>query len=253
MQAEKYIREQSYIGERLKTDLNSVKGLVLAVFGGMLLMFVGFRALPAESTPLMAKVMCLLSLSIASGGVGAYLGRNIRSMIAVIGLFILSMIGMFIVRSAGDGYLAVGLLMGWSAIYGMILGPFISFAITTEGPGIVIQSLTGTTAVMIITGIVAMTSGINFSSIAPILLIGLLGLIVVGLVGIFVKFSRTVNIAYSIFGMLIFSGFFLLNFFRLSKSENTWERAIDSSISLYVTFANFFIYLLQFLMNTRRR
>lgn len=253
MQAERYIRSQSYVGEQLRSDVSSIKGLVLAVFAGLLLMFVGFHAMPEESTPLVAKVMCLLSLSIASGGVGAYLGRNLRSLLAVFGLFILSMIGMFIVRAAGDGYLAVGLLMGWSGLFGMILGPFLSQTISQEGPGIVIQSLTGTTAVMVITGIVAMTSGINFGALAPILLIGLLGLIVVGLVGIFVKFSRTVSIAYSAIGMLIFSGFFLLKFFNLSRDENTWQAAISHAISIYVTFVNFFIYLLQFLLATRRR
>lgn len=253
MQAEKYVRSGSYIGEQLKTDLNSIKGLVIAVFAGLVLMFLGFRALPVESTPLLAKVMCLLSLSIASGGVGAYLGRNIRSMLAAIGLFIVSLIGMFIVRAAGDGLIAVGLLMGWSTIFGMMFGPFLSYAISEEGPGIVIQSLTGTTAVMIITGIVAMTSGINFSALGPILLIGLLGLIVVGLVGMFVRFSRTVNIVYSVIGMLIFAGLFLFKFFNLSRSENTWEAAISHAMSIYISFVNFFLYLLQFLMATRRR
>lgn len=253
MQAEKYIREQSYTGQQIKTDLNSIKGLVLAVFAGLLLMFVGFHAIPEGATPLMAKVMCLLSLSIASGGVGAYLGRNLRSWIAAIGLFIVAMIGMFIVRSAGDGYVAVGLLMGWSGVFGAMCGPLLYQAVTEDGPAIVIQALTGTTAVMLITGIVAMTSGINFAALAPLLLIGLLGLIVVGLVGIFVKFSRTGNIVYSVFGLLIFSGFFLLNFFRLSKSENTWESAISLTISIYVTFVNFFMYLLQLLMFSKRR
>lgn len=253
MQAEKYVRSSSYIGEQLKTDLNSIKGLVIAVFAGLVLMFLGFRALPVESTPLLAKVMCLLSLSIASGGVGAYLGRNIRSLIAAIGLFIVSLIGMFVVRAAGDGLVAVGLLMGWSTIFGMMFGPFLAYAISEEGPGIVIQSLTGTTAVMIITGIVAMTSGINFSALGPILLIGLLGLIVVGLVGMFVRFSRTVNIVYSVIGMLIFAGLFLFKFFNLSRSENTWEAAISHAMSIYISFVNFFLYLLQFLMATRRR
>lgn len=253
MQAERYVRSGSYIGEQLKTDLYSIKGLVIAVFAGLLLMFLGFRALPVESTPLLAKVMCLLSLSIAAGGVGAYLGRNIQSLIAAIGLFILAIVGMFVVRAAGGGVLAVGLLMGWSAIFGMMFGPFLSYAISEEGPGIVIQSLTGTTAVMIITGIVAMTSGINFSALGPILMIGLLGLIVVGLVGMFVRFSRTVNIVYSIFGIVIFSGLFLLRFFNLSKSENTWEAAVTNAMSIYVTFVNFFISLLQLLLAVKKR
>lgn len=253
MQAERYVRSGNYVGEQLKSDLYSIRGLVLAVFAGLLLMFLGFRALPVESTPLVAKVMCLLSLSIAAGGVGAYLGRNIQSLIAVIGLFLLAMVGIFVVRAAGGGYFAVGLLMGWSALFGMLSGPLISYAIAEEGPGIVIQSLTGTTAVMIITGIVAMTSGINFSALGPILMIGLLGLIVVGLVGMFVRFSRTVNIVYSIFGILIFSGLFLYKFFNLSKSENTWEAAVSHALGIYITFVNFFTTLLQLLMSTKRR
>lgn len=253
MQAERYVRSGNYVGEQLKSDLYSIRGLVMAVFAGLLLMFLGFRALPVESTPLVAKVMCLLSLSIAAGGVGAYLGRNIQSLIAVIGLFLLAMVGIFVVRAAGGGYVAVGLLMGWSALFGMLSGPLISYAIAEEGPGIVIQSLTGTTAVMIITGIVAMTSGINFSALGPILMIGLLGLIVVGLVGMFVRFSRTVNIVYSIFGILIFSGLFLYKFFNLSKSENTWEAAVSHALGIYITFVNFFTTLLQLLMSTKRR
>ncbi len=253
MQAERYVRSGNYVGEQLKSDLYSIRGLVLAVFAGLLLMFLGFRALPVESTPLVAKVMCLLSLSIAAGGVGAYLGRNIQSLIAAIGLFLLAMVGMFVVRAAGGGLLAVGLLMGWSGIFGMMIGPFVSYAVSEEGPGIVIQSLTGTTAVMIITGIVAMTSGINFSALGPILMIGLLGLIVVGLVGMFVRFSRTVNIVYSIFGILIFSGLFLLKFFNLSKSENSWEAAVANTMSIYITFVNFFTTLLQLLLSMKRR
>ncbi len=253
MQAERYVRSGNYVGEQLKSDLYSIRGLVLAVFAGLLLMFLGFRALPVESTPLVAKVMCLLSLSIAAGGVGAYLGRNIQSLIAAIGLFLLAMVGMFVVRAAGGGLLAVGLLMGWSGIFGMMIGPFVSYAVSEEGPGIVIQSLTGTTAVMIITGIVAMTSGINFSALGPILMIGLLGLIVVGLVGMFVRFSRTVNLVYSILGILIFSGLFLFKFFNLSKSENTWEAAVANAMSIYITFVNFFTTLLQLLLSMKRR
>jgi FtsH-binding integral membrane protein len=253
MQAEKTIYSGSYIGERLQADLSSIKGLVLAVFAGLLLMFIGFRALPVESTPLLGKVMCLLSLSIASGGVGAYLGRNIRSLMAAIGLFIVAIIGMFIVRAAGGGYLAVGLLMGWSTIYGMMIGPFLSYAVSEEGPGIVIQALTGTTAVMLVTGTIAMTSGINFSAMGPILLVGLVGLIVVGLVGMFVRFSRTVNIAYSAFGVLLFAGFFLYKFFNLSKAENTWEAAVAHTLSIYITFVNFFISLLQLLLAVKKR
>ncbi|MCI0392536.1 MAG: Bax inhibitor-1 family protein [Acidobacteria bacterium] len=254
MESERYVRSRSsFVADQLKADLNSIKGLVIAVFAGLALMYLGFRALPDESTPLMAKVMCLLTMTIATAGVGSYAGRRIEGWLPAIGLLILSIIGMFIVRAAGGGFIAVGLLMGWGFINGMMLGPFIALAVREEGPGIVLQALTGTTAVMLGTGIFVMVTGIDMSFLMPILLIALLGLIVVGLIGIFVRFSRTVNLVYSIIGMIVFAGFFLFHFFRLSKAENTWEIAVSYTISIYLAFANFFTFLLQFLLNTRRR
>lgn len=254
MQTERYVRSRStFIADQLKTDFDSIKGIVIAVFAGLLLMFVGFQALPVESTPLLAKVMCLLSMTIAFAGVGAYAGRRLEGWLPAIGLLIVSIIGMFIIRNAGEGYLAIGLLMGWGFINGMMLGPFIALAISEEGPGIVLQALTGTTAVMLGTGAFVIVTGIDFSFMMPILLIALIGLLIVGLVGIFVRFSRSVNLVYSVVGMLVFSGLFLVKFFRLTQSENTWKVAINMTISLYLTFANFFIYLLQFLLHIRRR
>ncbi len=254
MQTERYVRRRSiFIADQLKADLDSIKGLVIAVFAGLLLMLLGFRALPVESTPLMAKVLCLLSLTIATGGVGAYVGRRLEGWLAAIGLFILAMIGIFIIPLAGGGLIATTLLMGLGFVIGMMLGPLVGFAAREEGAGIVIQALTGTTAVMLGCGIFVFVTGFDFSFLMPILLIALIGLIVVGLVGIFVRFSRTVNLLYSIIGMVVFAGFFLLKFFRLSQAENSWEAAVQHTASIYISFANFFSFLLQFLLNTRRR
>jgi len=254
MQTERYIRSRSMnVAEQLKVDVGSIRSLVMAVFAGLLLMYIGFRVLPVESTPLEAKVMCLLSMTIAAAGVGAYLGRNLQGWLPAIGLLVVSIIGMFIINSLGGGLLATGLLMGWGVINGMILGPLIAMAVREEGAGIVLQALTGTTAVMLGTGTFALVTGIDFSFLMPILLIALIGLIIVGLIGIFVRFSRRVNMLYSIIGMVVFAGYFLYTFFRMSKSANTWESAVQLTISLYLNFANFFIFLLQFLMGSRRR
>ena len=254
MQTERYVRGYSNsIADRLRADLDTVKGLVMAVFAGLLVMFVGFRVLPVEGTPLLAKVMCLLSLTIATAGVGCYVGRRLEGWLPIIGLLILSIIGMFIIRAAGGGYVATGLLVGWGFINGMMLGPLVALVVREEGPTIVLQALTGTTAVMLATGAFALVTGMDFSFFAPFLIIALIGLIVASLVRIFVRFSRTGNLLYSAIGMVVFAGFFLYDFFKVGRSENTWEQAVNLTISLYLTFANFFIYLLQFLVFSRRR
>ena len=145
------------------------------------------------------------------------------------------------------------LLFGWGILAGMMLGPFVAMAIAEAGPQIIVQALTGTAAVMMTTALIVFATGINFSFLMPFLFIGLMGLIIVSLIRVFVGFSRKANIAYSIIGMVIFAGYFLFDFFRVNRSENTWQQATSLTISLYLDFANFFIHLLQLLLLTRRR
>ena len=247
------MQSSTHLADQLKVQANSIKPLAIAVLVGLALLLVGLRVMPEESTPLLAKVMGLLSPTIATAGVGAYFGRRIRGWLPIIGLFIVSIIGLFLIRAAGGSDLALALLFGWGFVNGMMLGPLVAFAVAEEGPQIVIQALAGTTAVMLGTGFVALATGINFSFLMPILLLGLIGLVVVGLIGIFVRFSRTMNLAYSVMGMVIFAGYFLFDFFRVGKSENTWEQAIQLTTQLYLDFANFFIFLLRYLLLTRRR
>jgi FtsH-binding integral membrane protein len=253
MEAEKYLRNTPSVADEMQSQVQSMKPLIIGVFAGLFLLLVSMRVMPVESTPLLAKVLGLLSPSIAMAGVGAYLGRRIQGILPIIGLLIVSIIGMFIIRAAGGGDLAIGLLMGWSVINGMMLGPLVNFAVAEEGPMIVLQALVGTTGVMLLTGFIALATGIDFSFLGPIFLIAVMGLVIAGLIGMFVRFSRTANLAYSLIAMVVFAGGFLFKFFRLSQSDNTWESAVGLAMSLYLTFANFFINLLQFLMLSRRR
>jgi FtsH-binding integral membrane protein len=239
--------------DQLADRLRASRGLVLGVFVAILVALVLMRLMPEEATPLTGKVMVLLSPTLAAASIGAYVGRRITGWLPLIGLFLVSVIGLFIIRKAGGSDLAIAALLGWGFVNGMILGPLVGFAIAEQGPAIVLEALVGTTAVMLGTGFIALTTHINFSFLMPLLFLGLLGLIVVGLIGIFVRFSRTTNLVYSILGMGVFALLFLFDFFRLDRSRNTWDAAIQLTTRLYLDFANFFIMLLRFLMATRRR
>lgn len=242
-----------YIADDLKAQVNSTKPLLVTVLAALLLLLVGLRVMPEESTPLMAKVMGLLCPTLAAAGVGAYVGRALRGWLPVIGLLLVSILGMFIISALSASVFAMPLLLGWGFINGMFLGPLVAFAVEEAGASIVIEALTGTTAVMMLAALVVYATGIDFSFLMPLLFLALMGLIVIGLISIFVRFSRTVNLAYSILGMIVFAAYFLFDFFRISRSENTWESAVRMTMRLYLDFANFFIYLLQYLLSSRRR
>jgi FtsH-binding integral membrane protein len=255
MQNMRDMRNMQDIGysDQLGAQAQANKGLVIGVLGALLILLLLLRLMPEDSTPLLAKVMVLLGPTLATASAGAYVGRRITGWLPLIGLFILSMIGLFIIRAAGGSDLAIGLLLGWGFVNGMMLGPLVGYAVAQEGPAIVVQALVGTTTVMMVTGFIAIATGINFSFLLPLLFLGLIGLVIAGLVGIFVRFSRTGNLVYSIVGMVIFAGYFLYDFFKVRNGANTWENAIGLTTRLYLDFANFFIFLLRFLLISRRR
>src|SRR5581483_1958726 len=109
---------QNYIADQFKVQVNAIKPLLMSVGVALVLLLVGMRMLPEESTPLMAKVMSLLVPTLAAGAVGAYVGRNLRGLLPVIGIFVVSIIGIFIINSMAATALATPLLLGWGFVFG---------------------------------------------------------------------------------------------------------------------------------------
>lgn len=198
---------------------------------------------------LFCKVAILLAGSMALGGLGCYLGRNItslRSFIALAIVFIFGTIGV-IGGAHVSPVLGVILLAGWTLVSGLVMGPAIRHYTKTLGWQTVANAYVGTAAVMTGCGLVGALSGADFSGLESILLVLLLGLIFTSLTAVTISLSRQGRIVQSIVGMFTFSGYFLVDFWRLSKSENTWEAAIELTMSIYLDFMNFFLYLLQLL------
>src|SRR5262245_33031817 len=136
------MQDVRYIADELKVQINSTKPLLITVLAALLLLLVGLRVLPEESTPLMAKVMGLLCPTLAAAGMGAYVGRTLRGWLPVIGLLVISIIGMFIISALSASLLALPLLLGWGFVNGMLAGPLIAFAVADAGAPIVIEALT---------------------------------------------------------------------------------------------------------------
>lgn len=198
---------------------------------------------------LFAKVSLLLTGTFAISAVGTYLGAGITSFAAIITLGILFLVGAIALpfvakKSTGAG---IAVLAAWTFISGLFLGPCIHHYVQSLGWQTVFLAYVGTGGVMAACGAIGALSGRDFSNMGRWLMFALLGLIVVGIVNIFVSFSSGVTIVYSLIGMAVFAGFFIYDFFRLSKSEDTWFSAIMVTVELYLDFVNFLLYLLKLL------
>lgn len=204
---------------------------------------------------LLSKVAILTAGSWAVGAAGAWVGRRIESGWALIGLALLFILGAVGVIVAAKVSTTVGIstLYVWTFVSGLFIGPFLQACSDELGAETVVLAFAGTAGVMAVCGGIGLLSGVDFSGMGTWLSIGLLGLIVVGIIGLFFAMSHVANLAYSLFGMLIFSGYFVFDFFRLGQSQNTWENAIILTQKLWLDFINFAMHLLQFLILIKQK
>ena len=200
-------------------------------------------------TTLITKVAVLLAACMGLGGLGAYLGRKIENPLVFIGLAIAFILGTFGVFAAAHASPVLGVLAlaGWTFVSGLVTAPALQHYSERLGWRTVAGAFAGTGGVMAACGAFGAFSGIDFSFLSGILFFALLGLVVAGFVTIFIKLSREGSMIEAGLGMLVFSGYFIFDFFRITKSANTWENAIQLSMSIYLDFMNFFLYLLQFI------
>ena len=100
---------------------------------------------------------------------------------------------------------------------------------------------------MAVCGAIGALSGRDFSGLGRVLMIALFALIAVCFVGMFVGLSSGASLVFSIAGMAVFAGFFIYDFFRLSRSANNSFNAITLTMKLYLDYINFLLFLLRFL------
>jgi len=200
-------------------------------------------------TTLLAKVGMLLTMSLLLGGFGAWLGRNIRSIVAFIVLAIAFIGGVFALSAMAAVSPTAGIitLAGWTFISGLFIGPALESYVEDLGYETVVLAFLGTAGVMAVCGGIGAFSGLNFAALGSILFIALFGLIIAGIIGCFVKMGRSANIVYSSLGMLIFGLYFVYDFFTIKTTANSWENATMLTAKVYLDFVNFLLHLLQLL------
>ncbi len=204
-----------------------------------------------SSTNLFTKVAMLLTGSMAVGALGSYLGAGITSLAVMILLIVLFIGGAIAVKLLENKAPSVALtvLFGWVFVSGLFIGPALHAYKEMLGWQTVFIAYLGTAGVMAGCGAVGALSGRNFSGMGRFLTFSLFGLILVGIISIFVNLGSVGMMIYSLAGMAIFAGFFIFDFWRLSqkRDDHSWGTAIDLTVDLYLDFINFLLYLLQFL------
>ncbi|TDL26082.1 UPF0005-domain-containing protein [Rickenella mellea] len=117
---------------------------------------------------------------------------------------------------------------------------------------VILQALIITLGVFLGLTLFTMQSKYDFSGMGPWLFGGLVALLMTGLVGIFIPFSKTMDLLYAIGGCLLFSGYIVYDTFVITKRLSP-DEFILGAISLYLDFINLFINILRLLNNVQDR
>jgi FtsH-binding integral membrane protein len=206
----------------------------------------GGRAIARDQTrEVFGQVMGLVALTTGCAALGAYIGRNLTGgtgLVLFIGAFA-CILGLNMATSRGHEQLAIGLLFGMGLLLGMAVGPVLAVYAKAQ-PSILWQAAGATAAFVAGLGAFGYATRRDLSSWARTLFWALLGLIVFGIVGIFVAIPHG-HIIYSVAGLVVFGGFTIFDFNRLQRANTA--SAVPIAAGIFLDIFNVFLFMLRLL------
>jgi modulator of FtsH protease len=204
----------------------------------------GGRAVTRDGTrAVFGQVMGLVALTVGCTALGAYIGRNLTGGAGIaffIGAFA-CIFGLNFASSRGREQLAIGLLFGLGLLLGLAVAPVLAVYAKAQ-PAALWQSAGATAAFVAGLGAYGYATRRDLSSWARTLFWALLGLIVFGIVGIFVAIPNG-NVIYAVAGLVIFGAFTIFDFNRLRRAS--MSSAVPIAASIFLDIFNVFLFMLR--------
>jgi uncharacterized protein len=195
-----------------------------------------------ESGTLLGQTMGLVAVTAGLFALGAYLGRDLSYGWGFV-LFIASfgaLLGMNAAVQRSER-LAIGLLFGFGVLIGLATAPTLAYYASTE-PQVLWQA-GGATALFIAGfGAYGYATRRDLSSIARFCFWALIGLIVFGIVLIFVRIPSG-QLIYAVLGLAIFAGLTAYDFQRLRRTRDIRAAPLLAA-SIFLDILNVFLLLL---------
>ncbi|MBA4099426.1 MAG: hypothetical protein C0484_21980 [Rhodospirillum sp.] len=211
----------------------------------------------------MQKVFGLMGMGTAVTGLVAYFTSQSPAMLELIyntplrWVVMLAPLGFVLVLSFGINRMraSTAQLTFWAfaAVMGLSLS---SIFLVYTGQSIVTTFFVSS-ATFLAMALYGYTTKRDLTGWGSFLFMGLIGLIVASLVGLFVQ-STALQFAISVIGVLIFTGLTAYDtqkikemYFAGDNSETYGKKAVMGALSLYLDFINLFLYLLRFIGDRR--
>lgn len=210
-----------------------------------------------ETTPtFFGRVMFVFSLAILVSAGGVWLSLNffieyfIQTPALIYGVFIVELALIFTSQKwSTKSPLNYWLFSFFALLTGITVTPLLVMASSAAGIGVVAKALFATFCMFAAAGFVGWTTKRSLQGLRGFLFISLIGVIVISIIGIFVPWGSTFEMIFSLFGVLLFSGFTMYDFQRIKSFPE--DRYIDAALHLYLDIFNLFIFVLRLIMSQR--
>ena len=210
------------------------------------------RALSAdESRAVLGQTMGLVALTLGFLALGAYIARNFTGGSGIV-FFLGAFACIFALQFAaarGREQVAIALLFAVGLLLGMFVGPVLAYYAKSD-PAPLWQASGATGAFVLAAGSYGYATRRDLSAWVRILFWALIGLLVFGIIGLFVAIPGG-NIIYCVAGLVIFGGFTIIDFNRLRRANLASAPLLAVGIFLDI-FNVFLLFLSLFGGNGRR-
>src|SRR5437762_5204953 len=199
----------------------------------------------ADRPAILGKVMGLVGFAFVFTAGGAVIGRTLGP-----GAFLLSIIGSFGTLIAlqflrDRSPLNLALLYAFATFEGMALGLILEAYVAQGLGGAVFNAAATTAAVTLAAGAYGYTTKRELSGLGGFVLVGLIGVVVASVVGIFVQLPL-LYIGISAVAAVLFTGFLVFDLNRVAKSRGATEgQAVLLAVNVYLYIFNLFLALLR--------
>lgn len=197
-----------------------------------------------QTRTLFGNVMWLVAAAAGFFALGCYAGRDLSTGWSVL-WFIVGfgcLIALNFARRASSGA-SVALLMAMGLFLGLAMGPVVAYY-TATSPQAVWQAAGATALFMAGFGAFGYATRRDLSAIGRVSFFALVGLIIFGVILIFVRIPAG-DLIYAILGLVIFAGLTMFDFQRLRRSQGGQASAPLIAASIFLDALNVFLFFLR--------
>lgn len=197
-------------------------------------------AIPTHS--LLAQVLGITALGLCVTALAAYVAQGVPAGLGLIAMIVGFILLLTIYATRANEGLSLTLFYAFAFCEGVGIAPVIGQYVRAVGSGVVVSAALTTGLGMFALAAIVYATGLDLRRFQGIFMIALLGLIVLGVISIFVRFIHPETYAW--LTLAIFSGLVLIDFARI-RAGGDGTTPVLMAVSIYLDAINIFLALLQ--------